>query len=61
MSENSSNRGAHASRVLVSASRRNSLFSSPRVNGRVADGRKVRDREDAIANTRDACAPQTML
>src|SRR5437764_12200244 len=30
--------------MLVSASRRNNLY------------RKVRDREDAIANTRDACA-----
>src|SRR5436305_11959200 len=39
-------RVAHASRVLVSASRRNSLY------------RKVRHREDAIANTRDACATQ---
>jgi hypothetical protein len=48
-------RVAHASRVLVSASRRNSLslcsVCSPR-NAR----EKVGDREDAFANTRDACA-----
>jgi len=40
-------RGAHASRVLVSASRGNNLC------------RKVRDRENAIANTREAYALQT--
>src|SRR5438067_9817254 len=43
---------AHASRVLVSASRRNRLSCWP-VPG------KVRDREDALTNTRDACATQT--
>ena len=50
--------GAHAARVLVSASRRNNLstgrgFSC--VNGAYS---KVRDRGDTLANTRDACAPQ---
>jgi len=44
---------AHASRVVVSASRRNRLFQ-------LTDGRQeVRDREDAIASTRDACATQS--
>ena len=40
-------RVAHASRVLVSASRRNGLYE------------KVRDGEDAIANTGDACATRS--
>ena len=38
---------AHASRVLVSASRRNNLFGSPR-------------KRDAFANTRDACATRKL-
>ena len=46
-------RGARASRVLVSVSRRNNLLS---VENALS---KVRDREDAFASTRDACAPQT--
>ena len=50
-------RGAHASRVLVSASGRNNLsLGSSRVRKRLCS--KVRDREDALANTRDACATQ---
>ena len=49
--------GAHASRVLVSASRRNSLSSCSACH-RAKSQRKVRDREDAFANTRDACAPR---
>src|SRR5207247_1513111 len=50
-------RGARASRVLVSASRRNSLFLR---FFRTAKGVlvKVRDREDALASTRDARAPR---
>ena len=49
--------GAHASGVLVSASRRNELsFLLAAENERVST--EVRDREDAIASTRDACAPQ---
>jgi hypothetical protein len=48
---------AHASRVLVSASRRNRLFfiSIPVAMERES---KVRDREDALASTRDARATQ---
>jgi len=56
--------GAHASRVLVAVSHRNELY----LNGSTSDERpafqitmlsqKVRDGVDAIANTRDACAPQ---
>jgi hypothetical protein len=50
--------GARASRVLVSASRRNrlSLCDVPLVNNAP---RKVRDREDAFASTRDARAPRS--
>ncbi len=49
--------GAHASRVLVSASRRNGLcLSLTRSAGEAL--KEVRDREDGLANTRDACAPQ---
>jgi phosphosulfolactate synthase (CoM biosynthesis protein A) len=44
--------------VLVSASRRNNLLQSafPLF---VEKLKKVRDRRDVLANTRDACAPQT--
>ena len=49
---------AHASRVLVSASRRNGLLSCAVWPISHALG-KVRDREDAFADTRDACATQT--
>jgi hypothetical protein len=49
---------AHAPRVLVSASRRNGLLSCAVWSISHALG-KVRDREDAFANTRDACATQT--
>ena len=49
--------GAHASRVLVSASRLDSLSSCSACH-RAKSQRKVRDREDAFANTRDACAPR---
>jgi hypothetical protein len=49
---------AHASGVLVSASRRNKLHFKISCF-RAASGRqKVRDREDALASTRDACATQ---
>ena len=51
-------RVAHASRVLVSASRRNNLSLCSVWSRRNARG-KVRDREDAFANTRDARATQT--
>ena len=51
--------GAHASHVLVSALLRNNLFVS-RGDWSVKNGlRKVRDREDAFASMRDACASQT--
>jgi hypothetical protein len=52
--------GAHAFRVLVSASRRNNLSIGR--GGSWAKGAlsKVRDRGDAFASTRDACAPQTI-
>jgi len=46
---------ARASRVLVAVSRRNNLFVGFRMES-VRGLRKVRDGEDAIANTRDACA-----
>ncbi|PYJ13938.1 MAG: hypothetical protein DMF31_02305 [Verrucomicrobia bacterium] len=49
---------AHASRVLVSASRRNSLrlwFFHRHTRTKL---RKVRDRGDAIASTRDAHTPR---
>jgi len=51
-------RVAHASRVLVSASRRNNL-SLCSVCSIKNSREKVRDREDAFANTRDACATRT--
>ena len=48
--------GAHASRMLVSASRRNELYrTSQSASGLSAKG-KLRDGEDAIASTRDARA-----
>src|SRR5207249_4739414 len=50
---------AHASRVLVSASRRNNLLGGQASRGRSGASGKVRDREDALASTRDACATQT--
>ena len=43
---------------LVSASRRNELRFCPPERTFNAHG-KVRDREDALASTRDACAPQS--
>ena len=52
-------RGARASRVLVSVSRRNNLFVGRGVSSVENALSKVRDREDAFASTRDACAPQT--
>ena len=48
---------AHACRVLVAVSRHNSLFLNCG-SGSVRGHRKVRDPEDALASTRDACAPQ---
>jgi len=48
-------RVAHASRVLVSASRRNSLCLCSVWSIKNAL-EKVPDREDAFADTRDACA-----
>ena len=50
---------AHASRVLVSASRRNSLSFWAILLASNAP-RKVRDREDAFANTQNACATQNV-
>ena len=47
---------AHASRVLVSASRRNNLFLNVPRGKKVEIEKKVRDREDRLAGTRDACA-----
>ena len=47
----------NVSRMLVSASRRNNLLLNvPR--RKVEIETKVRDREDALASTRDACATQ---
>jgi hypothetical protein len=51
-------RGAHAARVLVSPSRRNGLRSDATLKQEVEIKTKVRDREDALANTRAACAPR---
>ena len=49
---------AHASRVLVSAPRRNNLsLCSSRSASQAL--REVRDREDALASTRDARTTQT--
>jgi hypothetical protein len=59
--------GAHPARVLVKpalsevegTSRRNKLFFKTRVSGfGYVALTKVRDREDALASTRHACAPQ---
>jgi hypothetical protein len=44
--------------VLVSALRRNNLSIGCDRSNRKRIRRKVRDREDALAGTRDACAPQ---
>jgi hypothetical protein len=49
--------GAHASRVLVSASRRNNLFLKDRPVTATCQRESPRSR-DAFASTRDACAPQ---
>jgi hypothetical protein len=49
MSEAHTVRVAHASRVLVSASRRNSLFLKLSRPQQVGIERKVRGREDALA------------
>jgi len=51
---------AQASRVLVSASRRNNLFLKRQLQNRVEYTGKVRDREDALASTRDACATRKL-
>jgi len=48
---------ANASRVLVAVSRRNKLSLCCIMKPALAF-RKVRDSEDAIASTRDACATQ---
>ncbi len=56
MSEAHTARVAHASRVLVSASRRNNLFLNVPRRKKVEIETKVRDREDRLAGTRDACA-----
>jgi hypothetical protein len=53
-------RVAHASRVLVSASRRNSLSVCSLWSVRKQPA-EVRDREDALASTRDACATRTAM
>ena len=50
--------GARASRVLVSASRRNRLCLDENFRLRCVGLRKVRDREDALTSTRDARAPR---
>jgi hypothetical protein len=47
---------AHASGMLVSASRRNELFLEGQFFENSQRFQKVRDREDALASTRDACA-----
>ena len=47
------------SRVLVSASRRNNLSFVFRPKLTEPSRKKVRDREDALAITRDVCAPQS--
>src|SRR5438034_5762060 len=52
---------AHASRVLVLASRQNDLLIEFICNRESEFTRKVRDREDALANTREACATQSDL
>src|SRR6266516_8161915 len=52
---------AHATRVLVWAARQNDLFIEFSCNRGSEFTRKVRDREDALANTREACATQSDL
>src|SRR6266850_4435787 len=52
---------AHASRVSVLASRQNDLLIDFVCNRGSEFTRKVRDREDALASTRDACATQSDL
>ena len=52
--------GAHASRVLVSASTPKQTFQKFKHLICSERTRKVRDGEDAIASTRDACAPQNI-
>src|SRR5438034_11806328 len=52
---------AHASRVLVLASRQNDLLIEFICNRGSEFTRKVRDREDTLANTREACATQSDL
>jgi hypothetical protein len=51
---------AHASRVLVLASRRNNLFLAANQRQQIQIGTKVRDREDALANTGDARATHSL-
>jgi hypothetical protein len=48
----------NASHALVSASRRNNLFLNVPRRKEVEIETKVRDRVDALASTRDACATQ---
>jgi hypothetical protein len=50
---------AHAPRVLVSASRRNIFFFRTATVERGESPIKVRDREDALASTRNAHATRT--
>ena len=54
-------RVAHASRVLVSASRRNELPLDFAAIEQIPAVEKVRDREDALASMRDACATQNRV
>jgi len=52
-------RGAHAAHVLVWASRRNDLPALDVTRKEEKEIKtEVRDREDALANTRAACAPR---
>ena len=54
--------GAHACSVLVAAFCGDELFFNHNITCcRRLAADEVRDREDALANTRDACAPQTGL
>ena len=52
---------AHASRVLVSASRRDELPLDFAAIEQIRAVEKVRDREDALASMRDACATRNRL
>jgi len=54
-------RVAHTSRVLVSASRRNELPLDFAAMEQIPAVEKVRDREDALASMRDACATQNRV